>query len=193
MQQEQFSGTGKFPMRVYQLAAEYRLGNVEKRYSQRLTRLASIGGGCALLLFTCMLIVFYVVNDFGNGSFSSEPSKFMSTFFGFVLFIVFGGGLIIYGLLSDRVAYECSEGFMILRDRGRRVELALTWDQLTEAWRVTRSRQLPLYYISYQSEDRETRSYRVFSRRLWRRCYAELQRRLSSSQSEGEGKGRLWR
>lgn len=161
---------GSSPLQAYQLAANYQLGRVEKRHSPSLIKLIILFAGIVTLVFVGGQLFLPILSG-------QVQSGLLVTVVPLVVVTLVTGAIIVYGLLPSREAYECSGGFVIVRGRRKRVELALTWGQLTNAWRVVRQsdgHEYPRYYISYQDFSGGKHSYKVFSVLLWRRCYIEV-------------------
>ena len=171
------------------LAAKHHLGVPLKRHTHTLGN--AVGIGCAVLVVAfCLLLVFAVV-----GNLIQQPRAILWWL------LLLPGILALVRLVllfrtanqmgNHSVAYECSEGVVVVSGRGQaaHVELALRWDEITRAWKERERGGRRRYgdpSVKYYIRDRHGRQHRLLYLAIWKRCQQELANRdFSEDQSGG--------
>jgi hypothetical protein len=161
------------------LAAKYNLGVPLKRHTHNLGN--ALGIGCAVIILAfCLLLVLGAV-----GNIMQQPRVIVW----WIVLLLGVLALLRLALLfmkanqtADRsVAYECSEGFVIVSGSGQaeHVLIALRWDEITQAWKEReklgwRRRPYGDPSVKYYIRDQKGRQHRLEHRAIWRRCQKEL-------------------
>lgn len=138
-QQQRFSND------IYQLVASNKLGNPQAVYRGGEGRVGDFVGSLICLsfgLFFAASAFFPLLSPSRHAPSSASPGLLFPAF-------LFLGGALLLGVSFVRSfflsTYECSEGFVELR--GKRVTLALRWDQITEAWLDRRRRAVIISFV----------------------------------------------
>lgn len=169
------------PSFVYELAREYSLGTPQRRHSQRLKHYTTAFFASIFLIFGLSVMLSYILELLTH-----EPgaaSEWLAILVGVLFFLLLAALYFAISKHSNRVAYECSDGFLVLRGRKQRVELALTWNKVVWGWKERKYLGPRLstsisYYISYKMGEREeNKTYKLFSEQIWQRCAFEVNNR----------------
>lgn len=165
---ERITSLRTIPATVLHLSEIHQLGSVQKVHTQKKDKsfLYILGLLCLLIgsLFAYTGIFIYSVN-------------YHFLVFG-VLCIAFGILLPVLAIMTQDIAYECSNGILVLSGKGQRVRTIFNWTQL----RGTREEEIylhdgkhTLYFISYVAE-RDVKEEALPFPSLWKRCFAEVRR-----------------
>jgi hypothetical protein len=165
-----------FRAEVSQLAASYGLGQPQAQYSRATTGCLVIALASSIGLLTLGAAVLFVLSaQLPVSPFSSFPVPVV-----FIVPLLAIVGFLLWGflLLRDR-AYECTEGFIVVR--GKRVVRAIRWDQIQRVWKERRytrtsgggSSVVIIYYIRDVQGQTHSEAYRP----IWKRANYEHARR----------------
>jgi hypothetical protein len=152
------------------LAAEYNLGAPLKRSTHTLGN--AVGVGCAAIFLAFYLLVF--LGAVGGLMQQQRVIGWIALLLGVLGFVRLALLFLKANQMADHsIAYECSEGFLLVSGRGQaeHVLMTLRWDEITQAWKEKKSyRDAVKYYI----RDRHGRQHRLQHIAIWRRCQKEL-------------------
>lgn len=163
------------------LAAEYHLGVPLKRHLYLFGSAMKMGCAVTYLILSLLVVL-------GAGERIMQHQRVIDWIVLLLGVLGFVGLVLLFlkALLTNRlVAYEWSEGFVVVSGRGQaeQVLMALRWDEITRAWKEewrrlpsgrTPVRDTPVQYLI---RDRHGRQYRLQHHAIWKRCQKELARR----------------
>lgn len=165
----------RLPREAYQLAERHGLGVPQRIHTRLFDRVVEAGcGGFLLFIGLGNLIIL----TFGLYSpFDAQQYRSAGFWVGVILALLGAVPFLINVISEKNVAYECSLGFLVVRERSRQIVLALRWDEIDRAWQ-SHSHKSRTYFITYRKGNNDPEDYELSSGQLWKRCDFEVRHRL---------------
>jgi hypothetical protein len=165
---ERVTSLRAIPAKVLHLSETHQLGAVQKVHTQKSDKslLYILGLLCLLIGFLFAYTGIFIY---------SQNYHFLA--FG-VLCIAIGILLPTLAIMTRDIAYECSDGILIMSGKGQQVRTILNWAQLREAREediYLHDGKHTLYFISYEA-DTALKEVALPFPALWKRCFAEARR-----------------
>jgi hypothetical protein len=169
---DQVSSLHSIPSKVFQLSETYQLGFVQKIHTRKTTR-----SFLYIQSLLCFLIAFAFI--YIGATFYSTYDRLLG--YG-ILCAILGILLIGFAISMRDIAYECSNGFLIMNGimsgEKQKVRTILTWEQLQavsedETYFYDGKRRV--YLISYAANT-ALKEEEIMFQDLWKRCLLEFRK-----------------
>ena len=162
------------PQEAFQLAVRYELGTPVKRYTFSALAIAYLVVIIILSGLPLLLGIFGLIASTLMTLFAPYSSTDFSFLIGFLVIAVLLSPVSVFFLILMRFecpeyAYECTDGFLLIKRKTHQVEHALRWDEILEAT-SSASRYGATYYLTSIQHTRFVMPFRC----IWKKCRQSL-------------------
>lgn len=162
------------PQEAFQLAAHYELGTPVKRYTFPTLSVAFLSVIIILSGIPLLLGIFGLIATGLMTLFAPYSSTDFSFLIGFLVIAVVGSPISILFLIlayfdCSEYAYECTDGFILIKRKTHQVEHALRWDEILEAT-SSATRYGTTHYLTSIQRRRFTMPFHS----IWKKCQQSL-------------------
>lgn len=162
------------PQEAFQLAAHYELGTPVKRYTFSTLGIAYLSVIIILSGIPLLLGIFGLIATGLMMLFAPYSSTDFSFLIGFLVIAALLSPVSIFFLIltyfnCSEYAYECTDGFLLIKRKTHQVEHALRWDEILEA-----TSSASRYGTTYHLTSIQHRRFTMPFRGIWKKCQQSL-------------------